>query len=439
MKHIIALCIILLLLPAILWAQVDIEKTKAPGSPASSILEMQPSGILQPKSYKALETALFSNYVNNQGSISIPNDFMIEFSPYWAKDPKLDIEQYLFPNPWESLVRNASFSLASTQNYYLGDSTKSKALGFGFRSTLVISTNKEKERLAKQLETIYNTKDLKNLMYMYARMSLRKQSESKDKFIGQYLKDLKAKDSTLNHITHFTVNEKSLDELSSLLHKQLPEYNSQQKNDFLQIVNNVLDQYLKTIETRENIELLIGNRPGFKLDVAAALSLDFPTNEFNLSEVPQQSIWLTPSYSFSGEKSNIEVLGVMRYNYHNSNFYEKYFPQKVFNQHSFDYGLGLSIVYQKFSLLFEVEGRRSREVLESVSGADGIVNQRIRYDSDLQYIGSFNYQLSDKLMLTYKLGKKFEPVINYDGTLISLLSLNFGIGGPTKENISAKQ
>ena len=49
----------------LLVAQEQLNKLKAPSSPAASILGLQPTEILEPKSYEALETAIYSNFTND--------------------------------------------------------------------------------------------------------------------------------------------------------------------------------------------------------------------------------------------------------------------------------------------------------------------------------------------------------------------------------------
>lgn len=53
-------------------AQKKLDALTTPTSPASTILGMQPSAILQPKSYRTLEAAVFSNFSDTNGNGIIP-------------------------------------------------------------------------------------------------------------------------------------------------------------------------------------------------------------------------------------------------------------------------------------------------------------------------------------------------------------------------------
>jgi len=55
-------------------SQTRVAEIVAPSSPAASVIGLQPTEILAPKSAKALETTLYSNFVSNN-ALKIPNDF----------------------------------------------------------------------------------------------------------------------------------------------------------------------------------------------------------------------------------------------------------------------------------------------------------------------------------------------------------------------------
>lgn len=58
--------------------------------------------------------------------------------------------------------------------------------------------------------------------------------------------------------------------------------------------------------------------------------------------------------------------------------------------------------------------------------------------SDFQYIGTFSNRLTEQIALTYQIGSSFKPAFSTTGTLISLVSLNFGFGGPNLTDITSK-
>ncbi|MDX1640762.1 MAG: hypothetical protein R3220_03635, partial [Balneolaceae bacterium] len=139
-----------------LQAQEKLSDITAPSSPASALLDVQSQTVLTPKSYRALETALYSNFLNSTGEGVIPNDLALEFTPYWTKDRSLSVQEYLYPkNVWRGqIVRNSSFSMATTQNFSLGDSSVTSAIALGYRTTLNFGNKQDREIVETQLSEI---------------------------------------------------------------------------------------------------------------------------------------------------------------------------------------------------------------------------------------------------------------------------------------------
>jgi hypothetical protein len=138
-------------------AQTKLDALKTPTSPASTILGMQPSAILQPKSYRALEASVFSNFSDTDGNGIIPNNFGLEFMPYWANDHGISLEEYLYPKAnLDQIYRNSSFSLASTQKFPLQDSTLTKSLAFGYHTSHFFGNKKDKKIIQDHIHSLNN-------------------------------------------------------------------------------------------------------------------------------------------------------------------------------------------------------------------------------------------------------------------------------------------
>ena len=162
------LMFILLVFCSISNAQEKLNKLQAPTSPAASILGMQPSAVLSPKSYQALETALYSSFVGENGTAVIPNDFALEFTPYWTKNHSLSLDEYLYPKKLtDQFIRNSSLSIASTQNFQLGDSTATNGLGFGYRTTFYIGNKKDREKIEKYISDLKSNTSYHGFFYEF--------------------------------------------------------------------------------------------------------------------------------------------------------------------------------------------------------------------------------------------------------------------------------
>ena len=438
MKKIILLAL-LVNSSSILFGQEKLNKLLAPSSPAANILDLQPKTILSPKTYQALETSLFSNFFSSGGKPTVPNDFSLEFTPYWTKNHGLSLEKYLFPETiGEQLKRSSSFSLASTQHFLLGDSSVTNALSYGYRTTL-FSKNKndmatiqkhkanmamvgkiqakivsEAEKIVEDIEVI-NKNDFFNKIKGFA-----------EKALQQYQGDIKSEDL-----------KKFLDDLF-IASNDLPLFNKENPDAFLNAFYNLLDSKLKGGDYYTQFKSYIRAREGFTIDFAYAGMINFPTNNFEFSIVPRQSFWITPTVRLSNKLNFLQLLGVARLEWYNLQYYKKYFPTNTVFRTNIDFGMAVSAEFDKFSFQLETVGRNSNT--EIPAGTDPNGNQLFikKTRSDFQCIGTFNYHLNDQITLTYHLGNKFDPIQNPNNKLVSLLTMNFGFGSPTKSDIGIK-
>ena len=426
----------LLLCTSVTQAQEKLNSLKAPTSPAASVLGLQPTAVLSPKSYQALETAMFSNFSGQGGNGIIPNDFALEFTPYWTKDHSLSLEEYLFPKRFiDQLARNSSFSIASTQNFILEDSTATNGLAIGYRVTFFMGNNKDKEKINKyQADFKENAKIQINIMSGVEELIGKNKISNKDDFFKR-IDSILIK--TIYEIGKLD-NIKDAKKLTDKIHQEallLDSFDPNNPDIFLDKFYSLVDENLNSGLLFEKFKIYIRDRQGFSLDVAYAGLLNFPTDQFEFSVVPRQSFWLTPTYRFKDKYSFLKVMGVLRYEWYNDEYYRKYFPESEVYTNGLDYGVALSTVFNKFSIQFEMVGRSSNS--EILSGTDSNGNQLYRKEngSDFQYIGTFSYNISDQIILTYSLGNKFKPVQDPENTLVSILALNFGFGAPTKEDL----
>lgn len=430
------LLIIAVISISVLRAQEKLNPVDLPTSPASSVLGLQPRTVLSPKSYQALEATLFSNFINSSDGIVIPNDFSLEFTPYWTVDHGLSLEDYLYPTDIlnDQIIRNSSISLASTQNYLLGDSTATNSLAFGYRTTLYFGNKSDREIVSEF------RKGLSDFGFITGRINSEAQSlviNNKVKNKAEFLAAIRIKVEEV--IKNYYPDERAKSVINSIFNEAelLPDLEADE-DQFLDEFNTIAGRILKTDELYSEFKSYIRDRQGLSMDIAYAAFLNFPTNNFEFSIVPRQSIWLTPTYRFRDDLSFLKIMGVFRYEWYNIEYYRNYFPQSQFYENNIDYGLAVAGVFKNFSLQFEVVGRSSNS--ETPAGIDGNGNELFTKDSDsdLQYIGTFSYLLSDQIALTYSLGKRFDPVVNPENTLVSLLSLNFGFGGSTLDDIKTE-
>ncbi len=442
MKNIILSSI--LMTASVVSAQKKLGDISLPTSPAASILSIQPSATITPKSFKALEAALYSNFSNDAGGALIPNDFGLEFMPYWFNDHGLTITEYLQPkNIGSQLIRNSSFSLASTQNFLLADSTATNSISWGYRTSLFFST---KTHTAATLTQINNLSERAAVTAAVNAYLFGYSGNAGIDTAQEYLLALKPDlQSFLTKSTAIVLSPVEYDILFYEISEEALQValTPDSPSNFIEEVNNIISKHFSKkglfISNFDDLKKKLLEREGFGIDFAYAMLLNFPTNNFEFSVVPRQSVWLAPSYIFnsSGNTTNFKGTGILRYEWYNDDYFDNYFPTVESYKNNIDYGLALSMAYNNLSIQLEGTGRSSYSLEEAGVDSDGDTLYKKNNASDFQYIATISYRLTDQIALSYQFGSAFEPVFSPNkGTLISLLSLNFGFGGPSTANVN---
>lgn len=427
------------------FAQEKLSKITAPTSPASYLLGIQPSAVLAPKSYQALETALYSNFVNSDGKTILPNDFALEFTPYWATNHGLPLKSYLTDKRLADQVwRNLSFSVASSQNIIMEDKSASNGLSLGIRTTVFEGNKLDKSEVDKYLSLIRDDAALTSLIGsqlapIYSDGTVNSAGQFLPKAIPIIVSQIEAKFGILTKAETTALKEG--------LEKGVLQFSSEYitdksvfKGKFIDLLFDAMSA-VKKFHAHQSSKLLdefeeyLKKRNGFSLDLAWGSFLNFPTNRFEYSFVPKQAFWITPAYNFSNRADFLKITGVIRYEWYAPGYYQKYFPSSKTFENNIDYGI--SVAAELENCTFQIEGVGRSRKTEVFAGNDNTGNKLYRKekDKDFQCIGSFSYRLTDQIALSYSLGNRFATIIDQNKSLVSLLSLNFGLGGPTDKDI----
>lgn len=434
----ILLALAFIILTVVIVPQEKLNDINTPTSPAAWIIGLQPNAILAPKTFQALEASLYSSFMNNSGSFTVPDDYAMEFTPYWTTNHKLSFQDYVKPKDFfnDQIVRNSSFSLASTKKFVFEDSTKTNSIGIGYRTSWYLGSESD----AAKIEQF--TKDFRSSLspvgqIIGAAEQLRAGKKVKD--IEELLLKLTPKitKAASNYKVDFALTDDKSDEITKKITtriKELPDLS----DDSMDKLNNIVYEEFSAGIIFEKFKSYIKERHGLSFDFGFAAMVNFPTNNFEFSVSPHQAVWITPTYRFANEWSIVKILAVLRYEQYNTDYYQKYFPSAKFYDNNIDYGAGGQLEFKKFSLQFEIVGRSSNT--EKVAGVDALGRKLYTKEtsSDIQYTGTFSYHLDDQITLSYNLGNLFKPAVNPNSTLLSMLSVNFGFGAPTKDDLAVK-
>ena len=420
----------------------SINDLKAPSSPASIVLGVQPSAFLYPKSPKALETTLLSNFMDSNNEIVVPDDFGVEFSPYWFKDHSLSLEEYLYSNSFEEylsqLWRNSSFSIASSQNFLLEDSTTTNAIGFGYRTTLYFSTESDKKTVNSYRQEI---RELKKMSSRIIAEAEKIDFDTREEFLEKMTPFIKG----VVYTSFGSDNEEEARKQSELVIASAAtlEFNATNTDTYLDAFNSMVTNTLSDPETGLTAESLVGEfkeylnlRDGLSVDLGYAALLNFPTNTFDKTFAPKRSLWITPGFRFKSEQWKfLKILGVFRSTSYDLDYYKTYFPTQEVFQTSTDFGLAASGDFNKISFRLEFVSRNSETETPTSTNGGGTIQYSVSKKSDFQSIGTISYELSKDIVLTYSLGERFDEVLS-NNNIVSLLTLNIGFGGLTKNTLN---
>lgn len=438
MKYTVIFIFILGLLSSQLRAQDKLIDVQRPTSPAASILGLQPGIVLKPKTYHALETAVYSNLSNN-GIIGLPQDFALEFSPYWAADHNLSLREYLYPKKlWDQIKRSSSFSISSTKNFVLGDETLTNSLGFGYRSSFHFASEEDRKTVDKYYKELKASASIQSKIGSVAEALFTNDNVTGfksfwDNIEPEILEIIFAELDIADKEAETFIKEIYL-QAAALDNFDIDDYDA-----FLDRFYHIIDTKLNGEKVFKNFEDYIRNRYGLYVDVAYALFINFPSNQFEYSIVPRQSLWMTLTYNFKNDIDFLNISGVLRYEWYDTEYYERFFNGQEFFANNFDYGVSIGARFKRFATQIELVGRSSNS--ETPSGTDGQGNDIFRQvrSSDFQYIATFEYNITNQIVLSYSLGSQFQSVNNLQETLVSLLELNFGFGSPTKDDLDLQK
>ncbi len=405
------------------------EPLALPDSPAAAVMGMQPNVVLRPKSMRALESALYTGFRNADGDVGILDDIALEFTPYWWKNHGLTIEEYLSGGPaGKQLWRNASFSIATAQKFLLGDSTATKALGLGFRTSVFFGNQRDADSIRTLLTSVRDgmtiTAGLRGIMMNSNATTKQTLLEDIRPRFRQLLLDT-------YHVPAFAeeVLEESYRKAETLDMEATPEGKRAFVSAFREVVRTVVGSHY------DDLKAYMLKREGLRIDFAYGSFLSFPTNETSYSMVPRQSLWVAPSWRFGGKLEAFSLTGVLRYEWYNTRYFDRYFPGTEVFRNNFDYGFALSAEFDKLSVSAEAVGRSASTLEAAGTSGSGETLYVKRSDSDFQYSASITYRLTADIALNYQFGSTFRQAFDQGETLLSVLSVNFGFGGPKKNKI----
>lgn len=399
--------------------KVDVSTVSPTSAPAFTVLGISPTEIARPNTWNKLQASLYQNLVDNSGAA--PKNFALEFKPYWLSDhPKFTFQHYLEKEGFS--LRNLSLSVASAKAPYSKDTAQT--LGFGFRLPIILANAKRKaisEKLSKELETFQNKITWQSDFIFYI-------TEFRGKKVSEFLSDMESK---INHPPAGNKLWKNVLQIK-MLKDTLAENLKDQGGTIIDLQNDniigIVQRYISKEnnkpagEISEKIKDALNQTPNLQL--SGALSLAFPTEQFNYSKFSQAAVWIDYTTKFA-EKSPVEGTAALRY-------VRTFATDSVTASSNFDFIGKLNFGFgseQKFSISVWAVLRNKSNDLPS------LVINNITYTAaknlwDNKYGLDLSYKLSNTFALSYSFGKDYKLPLGAGmkgNQLISFLNLFYSL------------
>lgn len=426
-----------------------LEQLKAPSMPAATIISAQVNEVSRPNSLKAFEAALLNNYLDSVKGLTLPNSFAMEFNPYMLSDrPNFSYEQYIEGDSWEHLGknfgRNLSISVASTTNFVVNDSVSTHAMGFGIRTMLLRGKVSEslkdayQEALKSNLDAIGIKTNVNSLIFQFEDDPALAPTYTLATLRTYVLDGLENID-LLKRRHLVLVAQNAVIEMFKYIPEDTP-------------LAEVVDAFEKAYDIhrsegrltalRELLEEVKTERYGWRWEIDYAQGLSFPDNNFSSAISPRWGIWTNLSYRPqksgdhpSGIPSNFELIALARILQINSAFlqhYQEEDPQLRVGT-NYDFGLRFVFEYKKFSAELEGVYRLNRKkILRVIDGEEFFKWQN---DNTEKYVLNINYSINKDVVVSFNFGKNYDTITSTRGNLISGLTVNFGFGGYSVEEL----
>ncbi|MDQ1327867.1 MAG: hypothetical protein QG641_1151, partial [Candidatus Poribacteria bacterium] len=281
----------ILYFPAYIWAQSDninlnmpFAALIAPPSPGFILLGIEPAAVERPGTVTDLKVSILQQTEN---LTTFPEDYAIEFAPYWlCAGEKITYEKYASNGVSSNILHTASISMATISNSGNSSESPTTSSAFGIRFSILQGDIDENNYYTENLGILDSKLSELNIEFSNKVNNLVMKDE---KIIC--LQNLHSDDPKIQAVTDAQIEQRMYEV------KRLVESEFRLKN------KEELDKI------KETISGLNIRRTGWKLDFAGGSSFDFPQREFKNGILNRWGAWLTGGY----EWDKWSALNVIRY------------------------------------------------------------------------------------------------------------------------------
>jgi len=185
-------------------------------------------------------------------------------------------------------------------------------------------------------------------------------------------------------------------------------------------------------------------RYGWRIELNAAMALNFPSNDFNVSYVPKYGFWTSVSYRpFKKTADNLKVpktyefIGLARWLNGNQQFDERFnsnLNSSFKSGSTFDFGIHFVKEFNRLSTEVEYIYRSNQN--EKVAIVNGEEFTKKVNDDTYKLVFNLNYKVNSSLVFSYNIGKNFDMPTLTNKQLISGFTVNFAFGKITPAELA---
>lgn len=356
-------------------------------SPGFIVLGVEPTTIERPAT---LPDFTFSILHSTNNFSNLPRNFAIDFLPFWIFAGKnITYQDFISNEVIQNIKQSLNISLAVANQE--GDTTNSTSVGMGIKFSIL------RGEVSNYQSGLHHLRDsLNNLINLD---------------FSEKLMTKKNNDSVLIKLAYL-LTDLSLGEEAKVLLLQAVQIRTEQiRAEVEQEVRQT--SHLLISEIKNIASLIKFKRYGFKLDAAAGLSLNFPTGNFDFSNVDRFGAWLTGGYD---TENNFSILAAARLFYRPNFVYKNSgLPNTANDVISLDAGVKLLLDdFYRFSIAGEFLYQK-------------IINNKT-IEGSTKYDLSILYSITNDYLISFTIGKDFDNTIRKGGNLITAINLLLGFG-----------
>ncbi len=384
----------LLFISIVFWAKLAISQnqvhTTVPSNPSFSILDFEPTSVLQPGSVSELRTNILNSF-DAEGRLR-PN-VGLEFAPYWLKSrDSLTEEQYFSPTIAQTIKQTLQLSAATVYDTAL----MNNKLGIGFRFLLSQgrpSANSNNLRVMLKENLTYKS------VIANARGQVGESINTKEEAVEFIIKNLRRSPN----------GEASVEKILQISKLNIDKFGSSDSEikDFIEIIQNEFDN---TDLAKKKFDADL-KRKGLIVELGGASSFQAVSGKHE--ELQRLGVWLSASEHLNNDN---QWTFTARY----------YLSQLDSTASSFDAGLTYLKKMDKFNLSIEAVARWYEIEFDDIN-ISGQEIRRVEDDFTYRIAANLNYSFNDFIFINASFGKAFDSPLIGEAGFFSIIGINYNL------------